>query len=75
MGTCLGVILVLSTFYNIYRGEITVSYSSAESELAKNVSQRPWYYVSRAERPVYFWVLVAGEFLVALILFSGVLGF
>lgn len=69
MGFVFGILLLLIAFYEMYRGEISVSYGTN-----KNASHRPGFLVARAERPVYFWFLVGGEIVIAIILLTGVLG-
>jgi hypothetical protein len=69
MGFVLGMAVLLYSFYEIYRGEISVSYGPN-----KNASQRPRFLVSRAEKPVYFWFLVGGQIVIALLAIFGVFG-
>ncbi|MBI5824856.1 MAG: hypothetical protein HZB18_12570 [Chloroflexi bacterium] len=70
MGFIFGILLLLIAFYEMYKGEISVSYGTN-----KNASQRPSFLVTRAEKPVYFWFLVGGEIVIAIVLLTGLLGF
>ncbi len=59
----IGVVLVLLAGYNIYKGRVTVGDDHSTS------------FVTRAEKPVYFWLVIAAELILAAVLIVGLIHF